>query len=109
MIDDDSFAEIKQIFIEEADEGLDIMEAGLLELNDGGGEDESINDIFRAAHSIKGGSATFGFSQISEFTHLMETLLDQMRVGTTDQARAARHRRPAAIVQVTVTGALDAR
>lgn len=82
MMDDDSFSEIKQIFIEEADEGLDIMESGLLDLNDGGGEVELINDIFRAAHSIKGGSATFGFTQISEFTHLMETLLDEMRDGT---------------------------
>lgn len=82
MIDDDSFSEIKQIFIEEADEGLDIMESGLLELNDGESAVELINDIFRAAHSIKGGSATFGFTQISEFTHLMETLLDEMRDGT---------------------------
>lgn len=82
MIDDDSFSEIKQIFIEEADEGLDIMESGLLELNEGESAVELINDIFRAAHSIKGGSATFGFTQISEFTHLMETLLDEMRDGT---------------------------
>lgn len=82
MIDDDSFSEIKQIFIEEADEGLDIMESGLLELNDGECAVELINDIFRAAHSIKGGSATFGFNQISEFTHLMETLLDEMRDGS---------------------------
>ena len=85
MIDDDSFSEIKQIFIEEADEGLDIMESGLLELNDGECAVELINDIFRAAHSIKGGSATFGFNQISEFTHLMETLLDEMR----DESRPA--------------------
>lgn len=82
MMDDDSFAEIKQIFIEEADEGLDIMETGLLELAEGASETELINDIFRAAHSIKGGSATFGFSNVSEFTHLLETLLDEMRDGT---------------------------
>lgn len=84
MLDDDSLAEIKQIFIEEADEGLDIMESGLLELQANEAADELINDIFRAAHSIKGGSATFGFTQISEFTHLMETLLDQMRDGSRD-------------------------
>lgn len=82
MLDDDSLSEIKQIFIEEADEGLDIMESGLLELQANEAADELINDIFRAAHSIKGGSATFGFSQVSEFTHLMETLLDQMRDGS---------------------------
>lgn len=79
MIDDDSFAEIRLIFIEEADEGLDIMESGLLDLLDGKGEMDLINDIFRAAHSIKGGSATFGYGHIAEFTHLMETLLDEMR------------------------------
>lgn len=82
MLDDDSLAEIKQIFIEEADEGLAIMETGLLELESGEGAIELINDIFRAAHSIKGGSATFGFTDVSEFTHLMETLLDQMRDGS---------------------------
>lgn len=84
MLDDDSLSEIKQIFIEEADEGLQIMESGLLELELQTSEaaNELINDIFRAAHSIKGGSATFGFSQVSEFTHLMETLLDQMRDGS---------------------------
>lgn len=82
MLDDDSLSEIKQIFIEEADEGLDIMESGLLELQANESADELINDIFRAAHSIKGGSATFGFTQVSEFTHLMETLLDQMRDGS---------------------------
>lgn len=85
MIDDDSFLEIKQIFIEEADEGLDIMESGLLELSDGAGGIELVNDIFRAAHSIKGGSATFGFANVSEFTHLMETLLDEIR----DESREA--------------------
>ncbi|NKB35281.1 MAG: chemotaxis protein CheA [Pseudomonadales bacterium] len=86
MLDDDSFAEIKQIFIEEADEGLDIMESGLLELTDKSSdsdrEAELINDIFRAAHSIKGGSATFGFNHVAEFTHLMETMLDEMREGS---------------------------
>lgn len=86
MLDDDSLSEIKQIFIEEADEGLDIMESGLLELQSNDAANELINDIFRAAHSIKGGSATFGFTHVSEFTHLMETLLDQMRDGSREVA-----------------------
>jgi two-component system chemotaxis sensor kinase CheA len=69
-----------QTFLEESFEGLDIMEAQLLELD---GEDtESIDTIFRAAHSIKGGAGTFGFSAVSDFTHGVETLLDQMRSGT---------------------------
>ena len=58
------------------------MEAGLLELDPDAIDDETVNAIFRAAHSIKGGSATFGFSYVSEFTHVLETLLDQVRDGS---------------------------
>lgn len=69
-------------FFEESLEGLDAMEAALLSMEDGGDSDpETINTIFRAAHSIKGGSATFGFAEIAGVTHLLETLLDQMRAG----------------------------
>lgn len=70
-----------QTFFEESFEGLDVMEATLLNLDVGAADSEAINTIFRAAHSIKGGSATFGFAAIAEFTHLMETLLDEMRDG----------------------------
>jgi two-component system chemotaxis sensor kinase CheA len=55
------------------------MENGLLGMDPGDVDEEEINAIFRAAHSIKGGSGTFGFSTIANFTHLMETLLDGMR------------------------------
>ena len=68
-------------FYEESFEGLDIMESGLLELEQGEVDLENINTIFRSAHSIKGGSGTFGFTAVAEFTHDMETLLDQMRNG----------------------------
>ncbi len=74
-------AQFHEVFFEESFEGLDIMEAGLLELESGDPAAEGINTIFRAAHSIKGGSGTFGFTDISEFTHIMETLLDEMRDG----------------------------
>lgn len=58
------------------------MEAALLSMENGDDSDpETINTIFRAAHSIKGGSATFGFAEIAGVTHLLETLLDQMRAG----------------------------
>jgi len=77
-IDLDQF---KQIFFEESFEGLDTMESGLLSMNDGGTDLDVVNDIFRAAHSIKGGSATFGFSALASFTHIMEGLLDEMREG----------------------------
>ncbi|WP_432471784.1 chemotaxis protein CheW [Amphritea sp. HPY] len=65
------------IFLEESYEGLDIMESSLLNLDDS--DPETINTIFRAAHSIKGGAGTFGFDAIAEFTHGVETLLDKLR------------------------------
>ena len=81
MTIDLEMAEIINVFFQESDEGLDAMESGLLSL-EGGSDCEAINTIFRAAHSIKGGAGTFGFGEISKFTHAVETLLDQMRNGT---------------------------
>lgn len=78
-----------QTFFEESFEGLDSMESALLALDPGAADPETINCIFRAAHSIKGGSATFGFAEIAGFTHLMETLLDEMRDGRRAVTRAA--------------------
>jgi len=66
-------------FLEESFEGLELMESSLLNLEHG--DDEAINSIFRAAHSIKGGAGTFGFEHVTAFTHLVETLLDEMRDG----------------------------
>ncbi len=68
-------------FYEESFEGLDIMETNLLELDAGQVDDDTINSIFRAAHSIKGGSGTFGLMDVADFTHVLETLLDEMRDG----------------------------
>ncbi len=68
-------------FYEESFEGLEVMESELLNLDVGQADPETINTIFRAAHSIKGGSGTFGLNAVSEFTHVMETLLDEMRDG----------------------------
>jgi two-component system, chemotaxis family, sensor kinase CheA len=68
-------------FFEESFEALDAMEAALLKLDVGAPEPELVNTIFRVAHSIKGGSATFGFSEIASFTHSLETLLDELRSG----------------------------
>jgi two-component system chemotaxis sensor kinase CheA len=70
-----------QTFFEESFEGLNEMESGLLHLEPGAPDADTINTIFRAAHSIKGGSGTFGFSQVANFTHVMETLLNEMRDG----------------------------
>ncbi len=71
-------------FFEESREGLEAMEAGLLSLEQGSRDDDLINSIFRAAHSIKGGAATFGFEAVASFTHLLETLLDEFRSGKRD-------------------------
>ena len=68
-----------QIFFEEAGENLDLMEQILLDLDLGSANDEQLNGIFRCAHSIKGGAATFGFSDVAELTHHMESLLDRLR------------------------------
>ncbi len=82
-------AQFHQVFFEESFEGLDIMESGLLNLDMGDVDAEEINTIFRAAHSIKGGSGTFGFTAVSDFTHVMETLLDEMRDGRRQVTQAA--------------------
>jgi two-component system, chemotaxis family, sensor kinase CheA len=75
-----------QVFIEESLEGLDAMESGLMSLDvdrlDVDRIDpELINTIFRSAHSIKGGAGTFGFTALASFTHVLETLLDDVRSG----------------------------
>jgi two-component system chemotaxis sensor kinase CheA len=74
-------SQFHQVFFEECFEGLESMESGLLNLDTGDIDREVINTIFRGAHSIKGGSGTFGFNEVADFTHVMETLLDEMRDG----------------------------
>ena len=73
--------QFKVTFVEESREGLDTMESVLLEMQPGETDAEAIDDIFRAAHSIKGGAATFGLENIASFTHVVETLLDEIRNG----------------------------
>ncbi len=68
-----------QVFFEEAGENLDRMEQQLLEIDIEAADDEELNSIFRCAHSVKGGAATFGFADVAELTHQMETLLDKLR------------------------------
>ncbi|EID7864954.1 chemotaxis protein CheA [Escherichia coli] len=70
-----------QTFFDEAYELLADMEQHLLVLQPEGPDAEQLNAIFRAAHSIKGGAGTFGFSVLQETTHLMENLLDEARRG----------------------------
>ena len=68
-----------QVFFDEADELLAEMEKLLLNIDVAAPDDEDLNAIFRAAHSIKGGAATFGFTDITDVTHVLESLLDRIR------------------------------
>lgn len=70
-----------QVFFDEADELLAEMEKLLLALDVSAPDSEDLNAIFRAAHSIKGGAATFAFNDITEVTHMLESLLDRIRKG----------------------------
>lgn len=69
------------VFFEESQEHLDEMEQLLLELDVVDPDGEMLNSIFRAAHSIKGGSGIFGFDALTSVTHIMESLLDKIRQG----------------------------
>jgi len=68
-----------QVFFEEAQEHLASMESLLLAIDPVAPDSEDVNAVFRAAHSIKGSSATFGFNDLTEVTHVMENLLDRVR------------------------------
>jgi two-component system chemotaxis sensor kinase CheA len=68
-----------QVFFEEAAENLASMENMLLSIDVTEPVEEDLHAIFRAAHSIKGGAATFGFQDVAELTHELETLLDKVR------------------------------
>jgi two-component system chemotaxis sensor kinase CheA len=70
------------IFFEESFEGLDAMESALVAAAGPILDTDVINALFRAAHSMKGGSGTFGYADLTRFTHRMEALLDQVRQGS---------------------------
>ena len=80
-----------QTFFDESQEGLVSMESALLQIEQGlsaslpnqaaATDPEVLNTIFRVVHSIKGGASTFGFGWVADFSHLLETLLDDVRVG----------------------------
>lgn len=71
--------QLRKMFYEECRENLEVLENVLLHLDPQDGDHETINTIFRAAHSIKGGAATFNLLDISEFTHSVEAYLDKVR------------------------------
>lgn len=78
-----------QVFFDETEELLAEMEKLLLAVDVSAPDEEDLNAIFRAAHSIKGGAATFGITDLTEVTHVLETLLDRIRKG--EMALMAEH------------------
>ena len=78
----------RDTFFQEAAEHVNNMETALLTLGKAPADPEVLNAIFRAAHSIKGGSGTFGFDDVMRFTHRLEELLDRMREGKTEASPA---------------------
>ncbi|WP_320823529.1 chemotaxis protein CheA [Reinekea sp.] len=74
-------SQFHQVFFEETQEHLQQLEQLLMALNISEPDSEDLNSIFRAAHSIKGGSGIFGFNALADVTHIMENLLDKARKG----------------------------
>src|SRR5262245_2685890 len=76
-----SLEQLKLTFFDECSEALQQIEAGLTEMQDGTSTDDTINANFRSVHSIKGGAGIFGFEDLVNFAHVLETVLDTMRSG----------------------------
>ncbi|MEY4720284.1 MAG: chemotaxis histidine kinase protein cheAI, partial [Pseudomonadota bacterium] len=76
--------EIQQIFFVECEESLAAAEAGLAACREGTQDADTVNGVFRAVHSIKGGAGAFGFAALQAYTHTFETLLSDVREGTVD-------------------------
>jgi two-component system chemotaxis sensor kinase CheA len=77
-----SLDQLKQTFFDECAELLQDIEVGLTELREGGASDDTINAVFRAVHSVKGGAGIFGFEALVGFAHVFETVLDAVRRGS---------------------------
>ena len=75
----DPFEAIKVVFFQECDELLADLETGLLAIEQGSADMETVNAVFRAVHSVKGGAGAFGLDALVRFAHVFETLLDEIR------------------------------
>ena len=84
-----SFDQFRGTYLTECTELLADMEGRLVALTPETADSESLNAIFRCAHSIKGGSGSFGLDAITDFTHVLEALLDAMREGKVPPTREA--------------------
>jgi chemotaxis protein histidine kinase CheA len=77
----DAMAAIKQTFFQECEEQLGELEIGLLVLQDEDTDPETVNAVFRAVHSIKGGAGAFNLDELVHFAHVFENVLDHLRAG----------------------------
>jgi two-component system, chemotaxis family, sensor kinase CheA len=77
----DPLAELRPIFFQECEELLATAEDNLMALDQGNRDPETLNSLFRAIHSIKGGAGAFGFDRMVGFAHVFESLLDLLRSG----------------------------
>ncbi|HMJ42787.1 MAG TPA: chemotaxis protein CheA [Pseudolabrys sp.] len=73
--------QLKITFFDECDEAMQQIEAGLTDIRAGQSSDDTINSVFRAVHSVKGGAGIFGFESLVGFAHVLETVLDGLRAG----------------------------
>lgn len=73
--------EVREMFLQECEDGLAEAERGLAELEQGAASAETLNAVFRAVHSIKGGAGIFGFDALVRFAHRLENVLDDLRAG----------------------------
>src|SRR6202008_877481 len=73
--------QLKITFFEECNELLQSLEGGLADIREGTTNEDTVHAIFRAVHSIKGGAGVFGFSELIEFAHVFETVMDEVRKG----------------------------
>lgn len=77
-----SMDDLKKTFFDECDEALQQIEVGLTDIREGHSSDDTINAVFRAVHSVKGGAGIFGFEALVGFAHVGETVLDALRRGS---------------------------
>jgi len=77
----DPMQAIRETFFQECEEQLGELETGLLSMQEGAADDETVNAVFRAVHSIKGGAGAFKLDRLVKFAHVFETTLDKIRTG----------------------------
>ena len=77
-----SMDELKKTFFDECDEAMQQIELGLTDIREGHSSDDTINAVFRAVHSVKGGAGIFGFESLVGFAHVCETVFDALRRGS---------------------------